>query len=224
MNYHMTVKSRNSKVGPIPVSTSTNETCPTCPFKGNGCYAESGPLALFWRKVSTGIAGNSFEAFCDIVKSLPEGQLWRHNQAGDLPGQDDKLDRAKCEALASANIGKKGFTYTHYDIVDDSENLAIVIDMNRNGFTVNASGNNLEHADRVAETGLPTVCVLPIEYETERFATTPNGRKVVVCPVVTGASANCMDCGLCAKQNRKVIVGFPAHGTSKKRANAIALA
>ena len=44
-----TAKSSNKKTGPMPVSTTSSETCPTtCPFKGNGCYAESGPLAFLW--------------------------------------------------------------------------------------------------------------------------------------------------------------------------------
>jgi hypothetical protein len=53
--FHLTLKSRNVKTGPIPVSTSTRKTCPdSCPFKNNGCYAESGPLAIHWKAVTQG--------------------------------------------------------------------------------------------------------------------------------------------------------------------------
>jgi len=45
MKFHIVEKSSNRKTGPIPVTTSPVETCPTsCPLKNNGCYAEGGPL------------------------------------------------------------------------------------------------------------------------------------------------------------------------------------
>ena len=34
----------------------------------------------------------------------------------------------------------------------------------------------------------------------------------------------CKTCGLCAIANRKAIIGFPAHGPSKRKASAIAAA
>ncbi len=53
MSHHIafTRVSSNAKTGPIPVTTTSEETCPvSCPLKRNGCYADAGPLALFWRK------------------------------------------------------------------------------------------------------------------------------------------------------------------------------
>ena len=92
--YHLTIESNNAKTGKIPVSTSTNKTCPpSCPFKGNGCYAEQGPLKLHWNKVSNGERGEAWEGFLQSIKSLPNGIFWRHNQAGDLAGEGDKIDR-----------------------------------------------------------------------------------------------------------------------------------
>lgn len=58
--YHFTRASGNVKTGPIPVTTTSADSCPpTCSFKGNGCYAESGPLALHWRAVSSGKRGSN---------------------------------------------------------------------------------------------------------------------------------------------------------------------
>ena len=38
-----------SKTGPIPVTTSSAETCPAdCPFQSQGCYAKSGPFSFLW--------------------------------------------------------------------------------------------------------------------------------------------------------------------------------
>ena len=69
-NVNLTLKSRNKKTGPIPVSTSGKRTCPnSCPLKASGaCYAMSGPLNLFWDKVSENKAGATYERFLDQVR------------------------------------------------------------------------------------------------------------------------------------------------------------
>ena len=220
--FHITPKSKNAKVGKMAVTTSTATTCPSaCPFKDNGCYAESGPLKLHWLKVTKGERGDDWSTFLDKIKELPDGSKWRHNQAGDLPGDTQNLDDVKCVELAKANEGKRGFTYTHYDVLDNLQNAITVNIMNHLGFTVNVSANNLRHADKLCDLNIaPVATVLPIEQTTNTV--TPKGRKVVVCPATYKDDVSCADCMLCEKRDRKVIVGFPAHGTSKKRAAEIA--
>lgn len=221
MQTHLTLVSRNVKTGPIPVSTTSAESCPVaCPFNsGGGCYAASGPLAIHWRKVSNGASGDSFGAFLDKVSALSRGQLWRHNQAGDLIGAGDSLDVTALALLVKANTGKRGFTYTHKPLTLQAERDAIQA-ANAGGFTVNLSGNNLAHADALADMGIaPVTVVLP--HDATANTVTPKGRKVVVCPATQRDDVSCATCGLCALQ-RDAIVGFPAHGPSKKRASAIA--
>lgn len=218
----LTLKSRNAKTGPIPVSTTTALTCPvSCPFNRNndgGCYADGGPLRIQWGKVTEGKAGMEWAAFCEAVAKLPEGQLWRHNQAGDLPGMGDDIHAGKLLELVMANKGKRGFTYTHKPMTPD--NAAAVAWANREGFVINLSGNNLQHADELADLGIaPVVVVLPAS-QTEN-TTTPKGRKVVVCPATVRDDVSCMTCGLCARL-REAIVGFPAHGAAHRKADAIA--
>jgi len=220
--FHITPKSKNAKVGKMAVTTSTATTCPTsCPFKSNGCYADSGPLKLHWDKVTRKERGDDWSTFIDKIKDLPTGSKWRHNQAGDLPGDMEKLDDKKCIELAKANKGKRGFTYTHYDVLDNFQNAITVNIMNHLGFTVNVSANNLEHADKLCDLNIaPIATVLPIEQTTNTV--TPKGRKVVVCPATYKDDVSCASCMLCEKWDRNVVVGFPAHGTSKKKASAIA--
>jgi len=220
--FHITLKSKNAKVGKMAVTTSTATTCPTsCPFKSNGCYADSGPLKLHWDKVTREERGDDWSTFISKIKDLPTGSKWRHNQAGDLPGDMEKLDNEKCIELAKANKGKRGFTYTHYDVLDNFQNAITVNIMNHLGFTVNVSANNLEHADKLCDLGIaPVATVLPIEQTTNTV--TPKGRKVVVCPATYKDDVSCASCMLCEKWDRNVVVGFPAHGTSKKKAAAIA--
>ena len=220
--FHITPKSKNAKVGKMAVTTTTATTCPTsCPFKGNGCYADSGPLKLHWDKVTEGERGDDWSTFIDNIKDMPAGSKWRHNQAGDLPGDTKNLDSTKCVELAKANEGKRGFTYTHYDVLDNFQNAITVNMMNHLGFTVNVSANNLEHADQLCDLDIaPVATVLPIEQTTNTV--TPKGRKVVVCPATYKDDVSCASCMLCEKWDRNVVVGFPAHGTSKKKAAAIA--
>lgn len=251
MFFHLTEKSRNVKTGPIPVSTSTAATCPdACPLKKAGCYADAGPLGMFWKKVTEGKAGETYHGMLHKIAALPDGQLWRHNQSGDLvPDALDKeqIDEIALKDICTANRGKRGFTYTHYDVIHSTHNRRAVADANASGFTVNLSANNLDHADDLAATfSGPVAAVLPLEYQrltekapeggkqwaetlpayNERIAAlglrTPFGRRVVVCPATYSDDVSCATCKLCQKNKRTTVVGFPAHGTSKRKASAIA--
>lgn len=218
---HTTLKSANRKVGKIPVTTTTAKTCPDeCAFKDNGCYADNGPLAMHWNKVTSGERGDDWSTFIVTVKSFKDGQLWRHNQAGDLAGNGKRLDADACDELADANRGKRGFTYTHYPVLTDKHNAAVVKRMNDKGFVVNLSANNVAHADALYDLGIgPVATVLPEAQTTNTV--TPKGRKIVVCPATIKDDVSCATCQLCARM-RDAIVGFPAHGTTKRKANTVA--
>ena len=229
MNFHMTLESRNEKTGPIPVSTTSYDTCPNvCPLKGNGCYAGGGPLGMHWKAVSEGKRGTTFGAFLAEVAALPEGQLWRHNQAGDLPGHGDDIDVFALTDLVNANRGKRGFTYTHKPVTGGNIiNRNAVAAANRDGFTVNLSANSPAHADELASLGIaPVVTVLSADIDGAATKTlrTPAGRTITVCPATYRDDVTCASCVLCQRQKRKTIVGFPAHGASKRKASAIASA
>jgi hypothetical protein len=213
-----TLKSANVKTGPIPTSVTSANSCPTsCPFMGSGCYAESGPLAIHWAKTSTGERGMSWVDFCGTVEALPVGQLWRHNVAGDLPGDNEDINPVLLGELVHANIGKRGFTYTHK--TNNPANYQWIKAANQWGFTVNLSANNLEHADQLAGLNIgPVVTVLPID--APRTTTTPAGRTVVTCPATYRDDIACNTCQLCQRQ-RETIVGFPVHGTSKAKAQKV---
>jgi hypothetical protein len=214
----LVLKSENRKTGPIPVSISESSTCPpACPLRGNGCYAELGNTAIHWRRVPE--RGLEWPAFLAAVAALPDGQLWRHNEAGDLPGEGNYLDREMLAELVAANTGRRGFTYTHKPLRTGRDQIAIR-EANDRGLTINLSANNLSHADELAALGVgPVVVTLPTE-ATGRIRTA-GGRKVVVCPAVTHG-VTCAECQLCADPGRKTIIGFPAHGTRKRAASEIA--
>ena len=75
--------SQNAKIGPIPVSIVERASCwPGCALYENGCYAETGALAMHWDRVSRGMAGGSWSEFCAKIAALRLGRLWRYAQAG----------------------------------------------------------------------------------------------------------------------------------------------
>lgn len=225
--FHLTLVSGNSKTGPIPVSTTSADTCPpTCPFQGSGCYAEQGHVGMHWRKVTKGARGAAWRTFLAAVRTITDGQLWRHNQAGDLPGAGNRIAVKQLRELVDASKHSRPFTYTHKPVLGTSalatSNREAVAAANRDGFVINLSGNNLRHADELADLGIgPVVTVLPSDAPPVTY--TPKGRRVIGCPAQTRDDVTCSTCQLCAKRDRRgIIVGFFAHGSSHRKASAIA--
>lgn len=217
LRFHLTPKSANSKTGPIPVTTSSKATCPSsCPFLGSGCYAESGPLAIHGREVSGGRRGDPLPDFLEKVRALPDGQLWRHNQTGDLVANQGKLSRTFMRGIVAANANKRGFTYTHHKI-DLGENLKLLRYANRSGFTVNISTETEAAADHAISQGLPAVLTVASS-EARNAWRTPAGNQVLVCPAQRSATRTCSTCALCHKRGSRVIIAFRAHGTAKRKA------
>src|SRR5260370_26238854 len=162
--------SQNAKIGPIPASIVERMSCwPDCALYENGCYAETGALALHWDRVSRGLAGESWSDFCEKVAALRPGRLWRYAQAGDLPGYGPEIDGALLQELVDANAGKNAIAFTHKPVLGDNviaiENRRLIAAAIMDGFTINLSADNPAHADRLAELGIaPVVTVLARAY------------------------------------------------------------
>lgn len=211
-------KTSNKKTGPIPVSYSPEDTCPSiCAFKEHGCYAKYGPASLVWKKHSKRL---SYAEFIEEIKKLPKKTFWRSNVAGDLQGANNKLDITKLNILIEANKGKDGYTYTHHPVHTKAEKAA-VLDANKKGFTINLSANSIKHADELVKLKIAPVAVVVNSDIIKNFKT-PEGNNVIICPAITKENMTCDKCRLCAKPNRKSIIGFPSHGSGKKKANNIA--
>lgn len=216
--FHLTRVSSNSKTGPIPVSTSAKATCaPSCPLLGQ-CYASSGPLAIHWAAVSDGRRGGTWSEFLEAVRDLPRGQLWRHNQAGDLWKPHTLIGQTALAALVAANRGRRGFTYSHHPLT--LKVAAAFKTATANGFTVNASTESMAAADSAVRQGLRAVVVVPSTESRTRWQS-PGGNPVVLCPAQRKgpqfAGMNCATCRLCQARPQNVIIAFQAHGTNKRK-------
>jgi hypothetical protein len=242
MKVHFIAVSQNAKTGAIPVSIIERASCwPGCALYENGWYAETGALAMHWRRVSRGTAGGSWSEFCAKIAALRPGRLWRYAQAGDLPGYEAKIDGALLDELVTANVGKNAIAFTHKPVLGDNffaiENRRLITAAVKAGFTVNLSANNPLHADRLAELGIaPVVTVLARDYarravrhrfkrrrdewaETigewrDRTTSLPRytpAGRRIAICPATYSDATCKSCGACAHV-RDAVIGFPAHG------------
>ncbi len=223
MLFHLVEKSDNAKTGPIPTVYISSDTCPdACPLKNKGCYAGLGVTNIFWRRLDRGV-GLTFVEFINKLKTLYRGSLWRYAVAGDLPGINNSIDVKKLRTLVEANRAAKlrGFGYSHKPVLFGQEKKEVVVSnrraiqrANKNGFVINLSANNLEHAVKLVALNIaPVVTVLPFGTQ-ERHLTTPAGNSVTVCPATYTPGLTCARCQLCSKA-RHSIVGFPAHGAGK---------
>ena len=217
MHIHFTVSSTNSKTGPMLVTTQSSDTCSdSCPFNGAGCYGQAGGHLLWhWRKVSNGERTKKWEDFLAAIKKQQKGSLWRMSQVGDLPHTDEEIDLDKLQDVIDANRHMKGFTFTHHN-TESEHNRKAIEHANDNGFTINLSANNLKDADQKAALNIGPVAV-PIPEDPANWPkTTPEGRPIVPC-LNPRHGLTCAECGLCAVAKRKSIVGFPAHGSGKRK-------
>lgn len=183
---------------------------------------------MFWRKVERKI-GVSFETLLEQIRNLPPRTPWRWAQAGDLPGQNQEIDREAMRALTAANKRRPVIAFTHKP-VDYGDNLEAIKEATENGFHINLSADNLTHADELADTGMSVVSVIPSEYARNKKKEsisewkarvnklpkhTPAGRRIAICPA-TYKDVSCMECMACSTPRKSgAIIGFPAHGNRK---------
>lgn len=215
--YHLTPQSSNKKTGlAVAVSTTSADSCPdSCPLKNNGCYATMGPLNVHWNKVSNGERGSNWKNFILEIEKLPNNWKFRYAQAGDLPGKNENINGKKLFELAKVVQKKKlkAWAYTHKTLRETNVNK--IKKANKMGFCINASADSLQEADDAVDKGLPTVVVLPSNSPSILY--TEKGRKVVVCPAQVKKGKTCSDCMLCAKSDRKFVIGFKAHGVQFRK-------
>jgi hypothetical protein len=227
MKYHLTPNSANRKTGPIAVTTSSAETCPTsCGLKGF-CYASGGKLVFHWRKVTAGKLGAEFVEHIRQIKQLPIWVPIRLNQAGDLPGNGKTISKRQARALitAAGAAGRVAWGYTHYR---DRRSLEFLASLPNSGAVINVSSDNPTGADRI-DAALPRVTVI----ESPEVKRTPAGTVIVHCPAQARSDVSCgggrgkKACGglggpLCARRNRGFIIGFTPNGNWAAKVRSIA--
>ena len=215
MKIHYIHKSANGKTGAIPVTYSERATCPpTCGLYLK-CYGEDYFTRMVWDKVA--VRGVGVEQLAARISALPDGQVWRFNITGDLPGEGTLVDAESLGVIVWANRGRRGYTYTHKKT---AEAIRWAAHANDWGFTINLSADDAGEADTLYGQGSPVVCLVPSDTPSKAY--TPAGRTITVCPAQTHDDMTCAACKLCAIPDRTTIIGFRAHGTKSKFADTVA--
>ncbi len=233
--------STNQKTGPIATLTLSEDSCPTsCVLNGGGCYAQSGsPLTLIWAGINRGLTGVPWGELLKRIRALPRGVMLRYGQAGDLPGDGNRIDGHALFDLVAAVRHLRVIAYTHKPVLGDEpvsiRNRELLRRAGRAGLLINLSADNPEHADWLSELDLaPVVTVVAHAYarKTARFhqwtetlkewrdrieslpTHTPGGRQLAICPA-TYTDTTCQKCRACSLP-REAIIAFPAHGRWRK--------
>ena len=241
--FHRTHNSKQRKTGPMTVTRTTTNTCPTsCPLLGRGCYDEQGNGGIHRKRHDAGkYQSYTLDEFTAMIEHDPQwSPVWRYAEGGDLPGEGDPIAEDACMRIIGAcnASGKRPIAYTHKPIAgvtdrgtpEDREHnraaLARLVDAAQ-GFTLNVSCDTHAEAQRAVELGFDATLVL--EHDA-RKTIKGEGAPVVICPNALGPNVHGSPttwgtgkkaCGggepLCLRKNRGFIVGFPAHGSGKKK-------
>lgn len=231
----------NSKTGDIIQSYTGRDTCPQrCPFKGNGCYADSIYTRRVWERCGNPMDSRHVSSEEDLYIALlgatashaQKGEkrvLFRHNVAGDLAeeGTNDlslwrvnSLEKAikRINLAMGGVVTLKGYTYTHCTI--DSYNSAVIRTANARGFTINYSCETVKEVMDAVEYGCTAVLTAPDADKAIDELERANLR-ACQCPAQISNKTTCATCGACANAHRKAVIVFQTHGSSVKKANKV---
>ncbi len=229
----------NRKTGPVSSTYVSQHSCPgSCPLRGQGCYAEAGPVGYVTRRLNASevvradtIAREEAEA----IDSLSSWRPLRLHVVGDCRTRASaRIVSAAADRYAARffqrmkemvfratrthlmaerwKYEKIVWTYTHaWRNVERSD---------WGGVSVLASCETAAQAEEATERGY-AVALIVEDYEQEAaYPLEGTSLKVVPCPYQTRGTP-CDQCRLCWDDLRlirdRVLIGFRAHGAGKNR-------
>ena len=183
-------------------------TCGDCKWLDNGCYAQSGNVALHQRGRSSTEDG---AIFLRELERIPHGAIMRLHVSGDFM-YNGVLDREYLAAVIQGARMRPDITFYGYTHVWRHINRS-EWQFPRN-FTLNASCDDADAYREARAAGWDATTVVPDGTAWKRKG------NVVVCPAQT-SGMSCIECKLCMKSERKLTVAFIAHGTGKKKVSRL---
>lgn len=202
-------KTENKKTGPVSVTMASQASCPkSCPFMGNGCYAESGPQGIHTSRLNRDSTTDPDNiAFDEVmaIKKLSGTRPLRLHIVGDCTTEHG----ATLLSNATRRF-KHTWTYTH--------SFRTIARKFWGKISVLASCETFEDVRLAWAKGYSAAIVLP-EFQSDK-AYMVEGIKVIPCPEQTGKTANCTTCRLCWDDDKLktlgAVIGFSAHGSRSK--------
>lgn len=203
--------SQNRKLGHKLCSATmvAQATCPnTCPWRENGCYAETGPLGIHTHKLNkvTLSADEIIDNEAVGIKSLATDLPLRLHVVGDVT-----TDR-QANVLADAISDKLSptWTYTHSWRMIDSDSFGKI--------NVLASCETENDVKIAQAKGYATALVLD-HFESDK-AYQSNGLTILPCPQQT-RNKTCASCKACWNTGKLrsagITIGFATHGSGVKK-------
>lgn len=202
------LKPNNSKLGKgvattyLPVGTvEDGGSCPkSCPFLGNGCYAQKGRVNIHVQKTA---GCNPMDEAKLISEAEPKaGQMLRIHVSGDFVSNAHLKAVDQAVAKWQAKGGGQAWAYTH--------NWRELNPKNAKHFSLIASVHSVEDGVEAKAAGYKSFA-LAVQKHSSRMAWKHDDEVVVPCPQQTTEGVTCKDCRLCTHKNGVVNVAFAKH-------------
>lgn len=181
-----------------------------CSLLNNGCYAQSGNVALQMRDR---YSNNDGDVFLRELDRIPHGAIIRLHVSGDVmtnegPNGSETLDVPYIQALIQGAKSRPDVTmygYTHsWRMMDPTIFPPNLI--------MNASCDTPDDVRDARSAGWQTTTVVASDTEWKR------NNDTVICPNQT-IGVSCAQCKLCMRE-RPMTIAFKAHGSGTKKVNA----
>jgi len=226
-NYGATMKtkmiwvgtSKNPKTGNIPqgyvgqTRDIAKKSCEGCPLLDTACYHWKGSSQMGHGAMTRGHAKNP-EKYT-LENALNNSVRSANYVRGAVGGDPSAIDRETVQSYHDEiqEFGLKGLIlYTHFASGKGSHLKGLAM-----------ASCDLPEADQHINNGWRVAAVLPMKMEgVKKFKdvpvwdgrdfTTPEGKKVVICPAQTKRGVDCNNCGLCvAPRDVAPVIGFLQH-------------
>ena len=192
-------KSNNAKTGPVSATYVSQASCPvTCPLKGSGCYAESGPCGITTARLNKSAVKSPVEialAEAEAIGTLSGKRPLRVHVVGDCRTND----AAFYVSRAMNAYANDAWTYTHAWRDVDVESWL--------GANVTASCETFADVEAAYAAGYTSTAIVLSESDD----------RAIMCPNQT-TGVQCIDCRLCWTPHARRPIGFIVHGAGKNKA------
>lgn len=202
-------KSSNRKIGEASATYVSQASCPTsCPFRGSGCYAESGFVGITTKRLNKSTETDAVTLArqeADAILSLSGKRDLRLHVVGDSTTEEGTRILADAASSYTARYGKTVWSYTHaQDIPRGAWGEVSIL---RSVETVKA-------AKQASDAGYAAAMVVESFEDTKAYPI-GEGLTGIPCPVQTGKADSCVKCRLCLNADKlhakNRVVLFEAH-------------
>lgn len=208
--------SQNEKIGPVSTTYTTQESCDkSCPFYGEGCYGESGMVAIHGRRLDKAYTNETPEQIAaeesSAIEKLTGNLDLRVHTVGDCKTPEAARIISSAMRKHRRKHNRGAWTYTHAWRNVPAENWQ--------GESVLASVETPEDAEKAMKAGYAVAMVVE-KFESKKMYE-KNGLKILPCPAQTNDNKQCVNCRACMNAESllrtKTVIGFEPHGSQKKK-------